>query len=139
MAESKRKKAKRPVRRPALKTLLELSKKYAGCKTDMAAALGCTRQALYNWEEVYPDFKKANESHNDVLVDLAIEGLKYHLEKKSEKTIQYTLDRLAKNRGFGHLIQITDKSKIDDQLDQMTDDEIISEIEKSRKRIKGGA
>lgn len=136
MTKSKKQKH---VRRPSLKVLLQLSKEFAGNKTDIAAKIGCSRSALYKWEEQFPEFKKANEDQRDVLVDLAVEGLLFHLEKRSEKSIHYTLDRLAKDRGFGNLIQITDKSKIDDQLDQMSDEEIILEIERSRKRIKGGA
>lgn len=135
MSENKKKKG---TRRPSLKVLLELSKEFAGNKTDIAAKIGCSRTALYKWETQLPEFKKANDDQRDVLVDLAIEGLKFHLEKKSEKSIHYTLDRLAKDRGFGNLIQITDKSKLDDQLDLLNDEEIIAEIERSRKRIKGG-
>lgn len=122
-------------KKPSLKKLIELAETYAGCINDIAAACKTTRQSVYNWKIEHKEFADALAKGNDFMVDLARQGLRHHLEKQSEKSIHYTLDRLGRNQGFGMFLQVTDKSKIDDQLDGMTDEEIMAEMERSRKRI----
>jgi hypothetical protein len=122
-------------KKPSLNKLLELAEKYAGCVNDIADACKVKRQTVWQWKKDHPEFNEAMSKGNDFMLDLAKQGLRYHLEKKSEKTILYTLDRLGRKEGFGMFLQVTDKSKLDDQLDGMTDDQIIEEMERSRKRI----
>jgi hypothetical protein len=125
-------------KKPTLKKLIELAEIYAGCVNDIATACNVTRQTIHGWQQKHPEFKEAIASGNDALVDLAKAGLRYHLEQKSEKTIHYTLDRLGRKEGFGMMLQVTDKSKLDEQLDGMTEAEILAEMEKSMLRIKKG-
>lgn len=122
-------------KKPSSKKLVELAKIYAGCMQDIADACGVSRQTVWNWKTSDPKFREALAEGNDHLVDLAKSGLRHHLEQKSEKSIHYTLDRLGRKEGFGLMLQVTDKSKLDEQLDEMTDDEIIKEMERSRDRI----
>ena len=122
-------------KKPSLKKLLELAETYAGCVNDIAAACNVYRSTIYEWKQKHPEFKEACENGNDILVDLALKGLKDLLAKGSEKSVHYTLDRLARDKGFGMLLQVRDKSKLDDQLEEMTDEEILEKMEKSRKRI----
>lgn len=123
-------------KKPTLKKLLELAETYAGCVNDIALACKVNRKTIYEWKQKHPEFKEACENGNDVLVDLALKGLKDLLAKGSEKSVHYTLDRLARDKGFGMLLQVRDKSKLDDQLEEMTDEEILAKMEQSRKRIK---
>jgi len=122
-------------KKPSKKKLLELAEVYAGCKKDIAKACGVSRQTVHNWIGSDPEFKQACDDGTDVLVDLALSGLKVLLEQNSERSVHYTLDRLARDKGFGMMVQVRDKSKIDEQLDEMSDDEIIAEMERSRQRI----
>lgn len=123
-------------KKPTLKKLLELAETYAGCVGDIAEACKVNRNSVTNWKNAHPEFKQACENGNDILVDLALKGLRNLLEKNSEKATLYTLDRLARDKGFGMLLQVRDKSKLDDQLEEMTDEEIVAKMEQSRKRIK---
>lgn len=125
-------------KKPTLKKLLELAVTYAGCVSDIAKACGVARQTVHDWQQKHPEFKEAIANGNDVLVDLALTGLKHLLEQKSERTVHYTLDRLARNKGFGMMLQVSDKSKLDEQLDGMSDEDILKEMERSRERIKKG-
>jgi hypothetical protein len=122
-------------KKPTKKKLLELAETYAGCVQDIATACNVARQTVSKWKNEDPDFKSACENGNDVLVDLALKGLRDLLSKGSERSVHYTLDRLARDKGFGMLLQIKDKSKLDEQLDEMTDEQILEALAESRSRI----
>lgn len=132
------KKAIKPKKKPSKKKLIEMAKEYAGVITDMANAYGCCRQAMAKWCKDDPQIKEAMEEGRDVLVDLAKSGLKHHLEKKSEKSIHYTLDRLARHQGFGQQISVKDQSKFDQSLEELTDDELVAMLKRNDERIKNG-
>ncbi len=123
------------MKKPSKAKLLELARTYAGCRQDVANACGVTRQTVHNWMGAVPEFKEAMDDGNNVLVDLALTGLKHLLEQKSERSVHYTLDRLARDKGFGMMLQVRDKSKVDEQLDEMSDEEIMAEMERSRSRV----
>ena len=115
--------------------LIQLAKDHAWSVTDVAKACSVSRQSVHNWINKDPEFKEAMDNGNDILVDLAVSGLKHHLEQKSEKTIHYTLDRLARDKGFGKLIKIQDQSKFEDQFDEMSDSELEELAIKTANRI----
>lgn len=132
------KKATKPKKKPSKRMLIAMAKEYAGVITDMAKSYGCSRQAMAKWCKGDPDIKDAMEEGRDVLVDLAKSGLKHHLEKFSEKSIHYTLDRLARHQGFGQHLTVKDKSKFDESLDELTDDELMEKLNRDQERIKNG-
>lgn len=123
-------------KKPSLKVFKTAVEKYAGVKTEIGLAFGVSRQTVHNWCTTDPEFKAEIDKGNDTLLDLAKKSLKYLLEHNSERATLYTLDRLGRKDGFGQLIQIQDKSKLDEQLDEMSDDQILEELENSRRRIK---
>lgn len=125
-------------RKPPKRILLELAKKYAGVVTDVAEHCGVSRQSVYKWLEKDPEFKEAMDAQNQVLVELALKGLRYNLEQNSEKSVHYTLDRLARDKGFGKLIKIQDQSKFEDQFDEMSTDELEELLIKTTNRIANG-
>lgn len=122
-------------KKPSLKTLIKAARQYAGCVVDVAKALKVHRDTIYRWQEQEPEFKAVMDQGNEFLVDLALSGLRHHLEEKSEKTIHYTLDRLARHKGFGQLIKVQDKSKFDEQLDDMSEEELLQMINKTNEKI----
>lgn len=111
-------------RKPSRKKLVELIQLHGGILTDMAESCGVSRQSVHAWIKKDPTLKNEIDDARDLFVDLAKKGLKYHLEQQSEKTIHFTLDRLAQKEGFGKLIQIKDKSKFEDQFDDLSDEEL---------------
>lgn len=122
-------------KKPSKEKLIEAAREYAGCVVDVAKACKCSRNSIYNWMEEEPEFKQAMDQGNDLLVDLALSGLRHHLEEKSEKTIHYTLDRLARHKGFGQLIKVQDKSKLDEQLDDMSESELVEMMKKTNDKL----
>ena len=123
--------------KPSIEKLVETAEIYAGVVTDVAKALGKTRQTVYTWMEEEPEFKEAMNYDNDLLVDLSMQGLRYHLEQKSEKSIHYTLDRLARNKGFGLHVKHQDKNKVDEQLAEMSNEELIEHMAMVNRKIGG--
>jgi len=125
-------------KKPSTEKLKMLVDKYAGCTMDIAKACKVTRVTIWNWRQQDKEFDDEMNKGNDIMLDLAKEGLKHLLEKKSEKAILYTLDRLGRKDGFGMMIQVQDKSKLENQLDSMSDADILEMMEKNSKRIKKG-
>lgn len=125
-------------RKPTKKQLLVLVDLYAGNMSEIGRVCGVSRQAVRKWRNADPKLKEAIDAGNVVLVDLAVVGLKHHLKKKSEKIIMFTLDRLGRDKGFGRLIQIQDKSKFEDQFEDKTDAELLELLEKTNQKLKDG-
>lgn len=114
-------------RKPSSKKLVELARIYAGVREDIATACGVTRQSIHNWMQKDEAFRNAMndpEVTNDLLVDLAVKGLKHHLEKNSERSIHFTLDRLARDRGFGQFITTKNIDSLESKLKDKTDEEL---------------
>lgn len=125
-------------RKPSSKKLVELAKEFCGVKTDIAAACGVTRQSVHNWMQKDESFRKAMndpEMTNDLLVDMAVKGLKHHLENNSERSIHYTLDRLARGRGFGQFITTKTIDSVENKLKDMTEEELMEYWKNKRKKI----
>jgi len=125
-------------KKPSTKKLLEAVEHYSGCTMDIARACGVSRGTIYNWRQKDKEFDEAMKKGNDILLDLAKEGLKHLLVNKSEKAILYTLDRLGRKDGYGMMVQVQDKSKLDEQLSNMSDADIMAEMERNLNRIKKG-
>lgn len=122
-------------KKPSKKVLLALVEETGGVVLDMAKSCGVARSVVYYWINKDADLKQAIEDSRDILVDLARAGLKKKLEDGSEKSIHYVLSTLGRRQGFGNLITIQDKSKLEDQMDEMSDEDILAEMEDSRRRI----
>lgn len=125
-------------RKPTKKKLIELAFTYAGVQKDVAEACHVVRQTVAQWQLKDPAFDLAMKSGNDVLVDLSISGLLHHLQEKSEKSIHFTLDRLAREKGFGKMIQIKDRSKFEEQLAEMSEEEMKQHFDEQMERIQNG-
>lgn len=125
-------------RKPSKKKLIELAETYAGVQKDIAEACGVVRQTVAQWQLKDPDFNKAMKNGNETLINLAVRGLRVHLVKESEKSIHFTLDRLARDKGFGKFVQIQDKSKFEEQLKEKTEAELAELYKEQLKKIEDG-
>lgn len=122
-------------RKPSSAKLVELAYTYAGVIQDIAAACNVSRVSVNNWKNKDEKFREALKNGNDCLVDLALNGLKHHLENKSEKSIHYTLDRLARDKGFGMLIQQKVTNYVEEKLKDKTDEELIEYAKEQQLKI----
>lgn len=124
-------------RKPSKKKLKQLIETYGGIKTDIAKACNVSRQSVHNWINSDEDLKQMVENMKDELVDLAKKGLKHHLEQQSEKTIHWTLERLARQDGFGKVVQVKDTTNFQDALNEMTDEELMNLLTKTNEKLNG--
>lgn len=125
-------------KKPSKSLLIELAIHYAGVVTDIAESCGVSRMTVYRWMDKDPQFKEQMDNQNTVLVNLALKGLRHGLENNSEKLITYTLDRLARDKGFGNMIKIQDASKFEDQFAELSDKELEELAIRTAKRIENG-
>jgi hypothetical protein len=65
-----------------------------------AEALGCARQTLYNYAERYPEVAEVLAEERERVVDLAEQGLYYHLEEKAPWAISFVLKSVGRQRGY---------------------------------------
>lgn len=122
-------------RKPSLDNFKKLVEVSGGSQVAIAKALKVTRSAVNKWIKEDKEFKTAMDDANAVLVDLAKESLVDLLKAGDRHATMFVLDRLAKKEGFGNQISITDKSKFDEQVKQMTDEELLEELERNHRRI----
>ena len=122
-------------KKPTSAKLVELAYEYAGVINDIAVACRVDRRTVTRWKNKDEKFREALKQGNDRLVDMALRGLKYHLKKKSEKSIHYTLDRLARDKGFGLLIQNKVTNYVEDKLKDLSDDELIEAAKEQKLKI----
>lgn len=125
-------------KKPTKVKLIELAYTYAGVIKDIATACDVDRKTVTRWKNKDPLFKQALEDGNDRLVDLALSGLKHLLEAKAERSVHYTLDRLARDKGFGQLIRIKDDKKFEDQFEGMSDKELLEYADKAHQKLING-
>ena len=124
-------------KKPSKKKLLELIHHHCGIVTDIAKAINVDRRQIYRWIEndKSGELKQAIEDGRDQLIDLAKSGLKKNVEDGLEKSIIYVLGTLGRKEGFGNVIQVQNRDRLDEQLDDMTDEEILEAMADSRRRI----
>lgn len=132
----KKKKKSTARKKPSKKELIELAEEKAGVVKDMADACGVSRKTMHLWIKKDEKLQQAVDDGREILIDLAKSGLKQKLIDGSEKSIIYVLGTLGRKEGFGNVIQVQDRSKLSDQLDDLSDEEILAEIEDSRRRMK---
>jgi hypothetical protein len=81
--------------------VLEALRIHHGLLVLAAEALGCSRQTLYNYAERYPVVAEVLAEERERFVDVAEQGLYYHLEEKSPWAIALVLKTLGRQRGYG--------------------------------------
>lgn len=122
-------------KKPSKKKLLELIKFHCGIVVDIAKAIKVPRQTVHRWIAKDPELKQAIETGRDELIDLAKSGLKKNIIDGNERSIIYLLGTLGRKQGFGNVIQVQNRDRLDEHLDEMTDDEIVEAMDESRRRL----
>lgn len=90
--------------KPAVeKALLE----HHGILLKAAEALQCSRQALYNFLERFPELNAVREEASERLVDVAESHLASALQDGDMKTIRWYMERKGKNRGYTTRVEQT--------------------------------
>lgn len=124
-------------RKPSKKKLEEAIVKHDGIIVDIAKAFSVHRRTVYNWINADESLKQLVEDGKNELVDLAKKGLRYHLEKNSEKSIHFVLERLGRKDGFGKMIQVKETSKFEEAMEEMSDEELTDLLKKTNEKLNG--
>lgn len=65
-----------------------------GIVSDIALAIGVSRQALYKWLEKHPELMDEIKSSRRILRDKAASHLVQNIENNDQRAIEYVLDRV---------------------------------------------
>lgn len=122
-------------KKPSKKKLKEVAIECCGIVKDMADACKASRSQMYRWIEKDPTLKEEIEKARDGLVDIAESNLKKNVEAGKEKSIIYLLGTQGRKRGWGNFIQIQNRDKLDEQLDEMKDDEVLAKMNERLRRM----
>src|SRR5215813_1946440 len=85
----------------AVSKVIEALRIHHGLLVFAADELGCSRQTLYNYAERYPAVAEVLAEERERRIDVAEQGLDYHLEQKSPWAIALVLKTLGRPRGYG--------------------------------------
>jgi hypothetical protein len=88
-------------RQYSLKQVIAALRTHHGLISLAADALGCARSTLYLYMNTYPEVTAVVEEERERLVDMAEDGLYYHLQEKAPWAIAFTLKSLGRRRGYG--------------------------------------
>jgi hypothetical protein len=89
------------------KALREAIKGSRGIKTEVARALGCSRQTVDTYLKRYPDLEAQLVSERETLVDLAESKLAVLIEHLDVRAIMFALETLGKKRGYTKRVEAT--------------------------------
>jgi len=84
----------------SLHAVIDALRTHHGLLVLAADALGCSRQTLYNYAERYPEVAEVLAEERQRFIDLAEQGLYYHLEERSPWAIALVLRTLGRHRGY---------------------------------------
>ena len=123
--------AKKPTKAHFLKTI---ALKY-GIIKDIAEAYKVDRRTIYRWRDSDEDFKEAIKNGKDRVIDLAESKFIENINAGKEKTIIFALETIGKNRGYTRLVETRDRSKLEDQFDGLSDDDLEAMLKERMDRL----
>ena len=116
--------------------IIKAIKESYGIITNTARRLKVSRSSLHDWinedEELKNAVKHARE--ND-LKDLIEDALVKNIKKGKEASIIFASKTQLRNRGYQERIEVTDKSKLDDQIQQASESDLMEMMAKLQKKI----
>ena len=116
--------------------IIKAIKESYGIITNTARRLKICRSTLHDWinedEELKNAVKHARE--ND-LKDLIEDALVKNIKKGKEASIIFASKTQLRNRGYQERIEVTDKSKLDDQIKQASEQDLLDMMAKLQKKI----
>lgn len=126
------------MKRPSKKELLKIAQESCGVVLYASEKANVSRKTFYAWMTKTPWLKEAMTEARDNLVDLAEKGLIKNIKDGDSRACIYVTSTLGKRRGYTQLIETRDRTKFDDALQDMSDDDLMELLEKTTERIKNG-
>ena len=126
------------MKKPSKKLLLEIAEKSCGVVTYAGEMAKVSRNTFHKWMNASPWLKEAMTEARDNLVDLAEQGLIKNVKDGDPKSCIYITSTLGKRRGYTQLIETRDRTKFDDALEDMSEEDLLELMDKTSKRISNG-
>ena len=97
--------------------------------------IGISRRAFYDLKKSDLDFSKSVDEIKEIALDFAESKLLENIKDNKESSIFFFLKNQGKNRGY---MERTENLNIQvDEFSDKTNEQLIQEIEKSKKNVKG--
>lgn len=97
--------------------------------------IGISRRAFYDLKKSDLDFSKSVDEIKEIALDFAESKLLENIKDNKESSIFFFLKTQGKNRGY---MERTENLNIQvDEFSDKTNEQLIQEIEKSKKNVKG--
>lgn len=90
------------VRRHSNATVIEALQSTGGIVKVAAQRLRVARQTLHDWIKADPELMAARDDIRNELLDVAEAKLLQLINEGSERSIHFFLDRIGRDRGYGH-------------------------------------
>lgn len=121
-----------PYKRPSLADFKKLCDKFNGNKSNIAKALGVTRQSINSWCAKYPKYAEVIEEYRGRLLDKCLKSAEILAlgiaetkrdpatgkevivgwkERPDSLMLRYLIGKLGANEGFGETVDITSKGE----------------------------
>lgn len=107
-----------------------------GIVTDTAKKLRISRETLRQYMLENPELRQAQiDARQNEFKDLIEGALVKNIKAGKEASIIFASKCQLQDRGYKERLEITDKSKIEDQLDDASDEELLQIIADANRRI----
>jgi len=106
-----------------------------GIITDAARKLRIHRKTLEGWCKAEPILEEYRQDGRGRLKDLTEGALIKNIKAGKEATIIFVSKTLNRDRGYMERMEIVDKNKATDALDDMSEDEILAHMVNTNRRL----
>ena len=123
--------------RDTKKAFLKALENTLGVKTPAARKIGINPSTVYMWINDDPEFAKAVKEIEEQVLDFSESHLYQQIAENNTTATIFHLKTKGKHRGWIERVEFQDKSKLDDHLESMTDDEIVGLIKNLTSKLNG--
>ena len=115
------------------KLLLEALERHLGIITYACKEIGVERNRYYHYYKTDPDFKKAADDINEIVLDFVENQLITKIREGSERSIMFYMKYKGKTRGYENKVELTgnnldikvnfDNNEDNDNIEPLDDEE----------------
>ena len=108
-----------------------------GVKTPAARRINVDPSTVYRWIKEDPEFAEAVRLVEEQALDFTESHLFQQIADNNPTSTIFHLKTKGKHRGWVERMEVADKSKVEDQLESMSNDEILGLIQDLTKKLNG--
>jgi len=119
------------------KAMLQALEKNLGVVTTSAKAAGIDRATHYRWMQKDPAYKQLVEELSNVALDFAESQLHQQIKSGNASSTIFYLKTKGKKRGYTERMEVVDRSKVDENLEDMSNDELMELMQSLTDKLNG--